>query len=380
MVTGMASADFDFDGWIDLALAVEYGPLRVYRNQHGKFAEQSDQAGTAQLLGLWNSLLAGDVDQDGDIDLIAGNLGRNSRYQPTPEKPLRLFYGDFADGANRIVEGKTTEDGLMPVRGRSVATRAIPSLEFDFPTYHAYASADLQQIYSAEKLQQALGLTVTTVESGVLLNDGAGRFAWRPLPALAQAAPIFGMDLLYANDDQTLDLFLAQNFDGAQRETGRLNGGLSLLLLGKGDGSFTPVEPAASGIVIPQAAAAAVATDLNQDGSQDLAVAINHGSPACYVRSAASAAPLTTILLQGGAGNPGGAGAAVTIELQSGKVLRAQQIDGRGYLSQSLGPLLVACPPSDVVRKVTVRWTDGQETSVEAAPDAQRIEVRRSPQ
>jgi hypothetical protein len=95
----------------------------------------------------------------------------------------------------------------------------------------------------------------------VLLNDGLGRFSFQPLPRLAQAAPAFGIALEDMDGDGHLDLLLAQNFYSPQPETGRMDGGLGLMLRGRGDGSFAPLWPDESGLVVVGDAKALVVVD-----------------------------------------------------------------------------------------------------------------------
>ena len=143
----------------------------------------------------------------------------------------------------------------------------------------------LKDIYTDTKLDAGLRLRTDTLESGILLNDGSGVFSFQPLPRIAQASPAFGAAFLDADGDAHPDLFLAQNYFAPQRETGRMDGGLGQLLLGRGDGHFEAVPAARSGIVIPEDAAAVQAVDLNGDDRTDLAVALNNGPLRVFLRN-----------------------------------------------------------------------------------------------
>jgi hypothetical protein len=160
----------------------------------------------------------------------------------------------------------------------------MPHLQKKFPTFHKFASASLEDIYSAALLASCLRLEVNTLESGILLNDGAGTFRFRPFPRLAQVSPGFGVAFLNADGDSHPDLFMAQNFFAPQRETGRMDGGLSILLRGVGTGEFIPLSPSQSGIVIPGDATAVKTIDLNGDSHPDLVVATNAGPVQVFLR------------------------------------------------------------------------------------------------
>lgn len=125
MVTDAQWADFDNDGDPDLALAIDWGAITLFENKGGDLTHISDSSGTAARKGWWRSLAAVDVDNDGDIDLVSGNVGTNTKYKsPSNEKPAMLYYGNMDGSGNmRIVEAKKGKDmnnreRPLPVRGR----------------------------------------------------------------------------------------------------------------------------------------------------------------------------------------------------------------------------------------------------------------------
>ena len=286
MITDAIWADADGDGDEDLLVTTEYGPVRYYQNSGGRLSEKTNEAELGNRLGWWNAIAGADVDGDGDTDFAVANFGWNTKYHPNSEHPQLLFYGDF-DGRGRahIVEAHPKGEQLLPNRGRSCSSGAMPFIADKFDTFHAFAMASLDEIYSKPKLESALRLEANELSSGLLLNDGTGNFNFIPFPRLAQVAPSFGLAFLEADGDGNPDLYVSQNFYGPQRETGRMAGGVGLLLLGNGDGTFREVWPEVSGILLPQDARAAKAIDLNGDGKQDLAVAVNNGPMRIYLNA-----------------------------------------------------------------------------------------------
>lgn len=361
LVTSGLWTDIDNDGWIDLLVSVEWGPIRVYRNQNGRLIESSEACGTSSHLGWWNGLAAGDFDRDGDMDYVATNFGENTKYHPSKEKPSRIYYGQFGENEEpSIIETKTTAECELPVRGKSCSQSAMPHLSDKFPTYHEFALAELSEIYTPGEIDSAQKFEVNELASCVLWNDGSGRFSFEPLPWTAQIAPAFGVVAFDANLDGFQDLFLAQNFFTPQRETGRMAGGLGALLLGNTSGKFEIQWPEQSGIAIPGDAKGVVVGDFNKDHKPDLAVAVNDQTPAFFYNRSHGDSPLV-LELEGGQGNRRAIGARVQIWTEDGKVQILETAAGGGYLSQSTSQLHVGLGDQSI-EKILVRWPDGEVT------------------
>ena len=360
LITSALWSDADDDGWIDLFVTCEWGPVRFFKNRQGVLEEKTEQAGLAGYLGWWNAIAGADIDQDGDIDYAVANFGLNTKYRPSQKKPSKLYYGDYSGvGKKSIVEAKYENGVLLPVRGKSCSTNAMPHLGKRFATYHEFAIAALPEIYTQTALKDSLVLTANTLESGFLINDGKGRFQFKPMPDLAQVSPGFGLNFLDADADGKVDLFMAQNFYGPQFETGPYSGGLSVLLRGDGAGGFKPLMPDKSGLSVPGDATSATVTDFNRDGRLDLLIAQNNGLVLTFESTGRGTGRFLTIELEGGDGNPSAVGARVTALLKSGKKIVHEVSDGGGYLSQSSSQPLITLG-DEIVTKIIIRWPDGQ--------------------
>ncbi len=367
LVTGAVFADLDGDGWQDLLLAREWDSIAYFHNNDGVFTEQSERANLAPLTGWWNGIAVGDLDQDGDLDFVATNTGYNTKYHASGAHPALLYYGSFGTGTMRLVEAEYEKGVLFPVRGKSCSTRAIPHLGNRFRSFHDFALAELNQIYTPAVMEDVIKFSATTLASGVFLNNGEGRFEFRELPRLAQVAPAFGVVVNDLDGDGKADLYLAQNFATPQPETGTMSGGMSLMLRGLGDGSFEPLWPRVSGLIVSEDATSAGIVDLNGDAWPDLLVGSNNGPVRSFLNRGAgnsSEGQMIRVSLRGRAGNLDAVGARVTVQLSDGSWRIGEVRAGDSYLSQSSSALFFGTG-REKVNLLMVRWPDGSTSSHE---------------
>jgi enediyne biosynthesis protein E4 len=335
LVTSALWSDADNDGWLDLLVTHEWGPVKIFRNSKGTLTDVTATSGIAKFTGWWNSITGSDVDGDGDIDYAVGNFGLNTKYHASIGHPTLLYYGDVENqGRPNIIEAGYEDETCYPLRGRSCSSSAMPSLAERFKTFKSFAAATLEEVYDPKNLEQAHKLVATTLTSGLLINTTTPgetpKFEFKPLPRIAQIAPVFGVVFTEVNGDGHPDLLLAQNFYGPQRETGQMAGGVSLLLLGDGTGEFTPVWPDQSGISIGKDATALTATDFNSDGIADLFFGINSAKQIVLQHSGGSTNFLSLRLPLDA--EPG---SRVTVTMKNGSTQTAEIYTGGGYLSQS---------------------------------------------
>ncbi len=378
MVTCALWSDANGDGWVDLLVAEEWGSIRLFLNHQGILKEATADVGLAGYKGWWNGLAGRDLDGDGDIDYVATNFGLNTKYHPSPDQPVRIYYGTFGnDSRPSIIEAKVVADYVLPVRGKSCSQNAMPFLQKKFPTYHAFASASLQEIYSESSLRQANTFEVNYLESSILINDGGGKFKVRALPALAQLAPSFGVVATEVDGDGHADIYMVQNFYHPQRETGKMAGGMSVLLLGDGSGSFEEIWPHKSGLIVPENARGLSACDWNSDGRVDFAVGINNGKMKLFENR--SGFQTLGIRLAYRPGNPAAVGAMVRLELADGSIQTDEVRAGGSYISQSSPELFFGLVEGVKVKNIRISWPDGVESDHVYQPGQAKIVIARGP-
>ena len=375
LVTGAVWSDVDNDGWIDLLLAQEWGPIKYFRNEEGQLNDQTSTAGLAKVLGWWNGITAIDVDNDGDMDYAVTNFGLNTKYHASAERPTLLYYGDFeSDGEPNIIEAEFEDETLFPVRGLSCSSRAMPHLAKKFDTYTSFALADLNEIYEPKCLSESKRCEANTLESGVFINEG-GKFTFKPFPRLAQVAPGFGIVAGDFDGDSNADLYFVQNFYGPQAETGRMAGGVSALLKGNGDGTFAAVPPRESGLYVSGDAKSLATVDLNGDGQLDLVAGVNDDSLVAFEQSCRVQKSLS-IQLRGKDGNTCAAGARINIKFDDGTRRSIEVASGSGYLSQSASLINIGLPSGIKVVDLELQWPDGTSKKLNTVDADKTVEIQ----
>lgn len=247
MVNDLIWADLDGDKSEELIAVGEWLPVTVFKNAGGKLENATAQFGLENTQGWWNCATAADFDGDGDTDLVAGNLGLNSRLKASAEQPLRLFANDFdKNGSMDPVLAYYNGGKLYPLPLRDLMIKQMPFLKKKFVFHSAYGKATMAEVFPKADLDAAQQLEAKTFATTYFENQN-GKLVARPLPTLAQFAPCNHLLAEDLNADGHLDLMLAGNSYSPEVETGRYDAGNGLVLIGDGKGGFQPITGAQSG-------------------------------------------------------------------------------------------------------------------------------------
>ncbi|MDT0690836.1 FG-GAP-like repeat-containing protein [Salegentibacter sp. F188] len=251
LVTSASWTDFDGDGWTDLIVAGEWMPITIFKNQKGRFVNITQKMGLTNTTGWWFSLKAGDFDQDGDIDFIAGNLGLNYKYQAKEKETFDIYFHDFDSNNEKDIVLSYFNDGeKFPVRGRECSSQQMPGIKQKFQNYQSFSEATLEDIYTEKYLDDALHYQVKSFASLYIENTDGG-FKLHELPVEAQFSSINQVLVEDFDNDGHLDALIAGNLYSSEIETPRADAGIGLFLKGDGKGEFKAVSAQNSGFFVP---------------------------------------------------------------------------------------------------------------------------------
>lgn len=248
IVTDFLFSDFNADKKLDLIIVGEWMSPKFYVNNGEGFSFSHERK---DLKGWWYSIKSADLDNDGDEDLILGNIGKNNKYRPSQKKPLHIFCNDFDEnGSPDIVLSKKYKDELVPVRGRECSSEQMPFIKDKFQDFKSFANANIEELYGADKLKEGIHLQFNHDASIILWNEN-GKYTKTELPRYCQVAPINGIQIDDFNKDGMLDLLLVGNNFNVEIETPRYDAGQGALLINKGERSFEYLPAYKSGFFAP---------------------------------------------------------------------------------------------------------------------------------
>ena len=255
MIRDAIWTDHDGDGDRDLLLAAEWQALVVYSYEDGRFAPpRSLPTGT----GWWNCVRAGDFDADGDEDYLLGNLGWNTNYRASRDRPFRLYAADFdQNGSIDPILTHYVDDVEVPVATRDQLIAQIPPIKSAFTDYRSYASSDFSDLRIALESLRGVAcpepLSISEFGSGFLKNMGGGKFEWQVFPVPLQIAPIRDFLVHDWNKDGFSDAAVVGNDHSTEVNLGRYDAFNGMILLGNETGSLETLESKLSGFFAPDA-------------------------------------------------------------------------------------------------------------------------------
>jgi enediyne biosynthesis protein E4 len=249
MVTSATWNDIDGDSSQELILVGEWMPITIFKKQGKQFVNATKTFNLENTSGWWNKIEATDIDKDGDIDFVIGNLGLNYKFKASIEKPFIVYANDFDNnGTNDIFLTQHYQNRLVPVRGKQCSSQQLPQINQKFNTYKQFAKADIDDILP--NINSALKYEAKVFES-IILENNQGVLQIKKLPAEAQFSVVNGIVVHDFNNDNILDILIAGNKFEVEIETTRADASIGQLFLGTKNGFFKAINHQESGILLP---------------------------------------------------------------------------------------------------------------------------------
>lgn len=256
MVTAATWTDFDGDGKTDLVVSGDWMPIHFFKNDGKTLQNVTAATGLTDINGMWRSIVAVDIDNDGDTDFVAGNLGINNNYRVSATTPMELYAGDL-DGNNSIepvyfyyIKNKEGKRTRFPGISRSQFSDQMPAIKKQFLLHNDYAKATFDDIFKGKKTDALQKLYCDELRSCYFENIGNGKFIKHALPVEAQFAPVNAIVCDDLDNDGFKDILVAGNEYQIEVMRGRYDASYGLFLKGDGKGAFTPVSPVKSGFIV----------------------------------------------------------------------------------------------------------------------------------
>lgn len=245
MVTDANFTDFDKDGDLDIAITGELMPIIVFENTEGSFVK-------TELLkdseGFWFCMQPDDIDLDGDIDFVMGNLGLNKKFKAKDGKPFNVFCNDFdGNGTYDVVLSSYQKGKHYPIRGRECSSQQMPFVSEKFPTYSAFAAAEIEEILPSEKLASAIHQKVFKFSSGILENIN-GQYRLKKFPEEAQVSILNRVCIVDLDDDGKKDVLAVGNLYDTEVETVPYDASFGYCLLQNQENNFSHEPSYLSGV------------------------------------------------------------------------------------------------------------------------------------
>ncbi len=243
--------DIDNDKFHELVLVSEWMPITILKQKAGKYMiDENLNRSLKNTSGWWNCIEFSDIDQDGDLDFVAGNRGENSFFKAQEDKKAIVYAADFdTNGSIDAIPCYFYPDGkAYPKHILDELTNQIPSIKRTIKRYRDYSNATINDIFDRNLLKKSQNKEVQTFKTSLFLNNGNGEFMSVKIPIQAQFSSVKDILLQDLDGDKLTDILLVGNEYGSDVDSGRQDASFGCFLKGSGKGQFTSLSNLKTGL------------------------------------------------------------------------------------------------------------------------------------
>ncbi|WP_318310522.1 VCBS repeat-containing protein [Flagellimonas crocea] len=270
--------DITNNGFPDLVIVGHWTPISIFLN-NGKQLVKQQNNGLQQTNGWWNSIELADLDNDGDMDILAGNWGLNTKFNASREKPVTLYINDF-DG-NGSIETVVTHfhgDRETAFASKDELAKQMPFLNKKFLFYKDFAKASLEELFGEEKLKEATKRKVYLLATSYFENDGKNHFTRKQLPDMVQSSTVNDIYLVKNSKEKINEILMVGNNFEISTQLGRLDASHGFLLQNDENGNISWKQ--SLGI----SGAARKIERIIRKGNEEFIITMNNGAPIFLVK------------------------------------------------------------------------------------------------
>jgi enediyne biosynthesis protein E4 len=251
MITDAVWKDLDNDHNNELIIVGEWMTPRIFNYQQGSFKEY--KTNFIDKYGWWQAVEATDINNDGRIDLILGNLGKNFYLNPDEEHPIKIWINDFDNNGSIDKIVTRTIDGIdKPVFMKSELENQLPGLKKQNLRHRTYAVKSVQELVGKDMVDKSMLKQINYPYSCVAINKGKGNFEILALPVEAQLSSVKAILALDIDKDGKNEWVTGGNEFTFQPQFGRLDASYGELWIADTNRGLNIFSNKASGLYLRQ--------------------------------------------------------------------------------------------------------------------------------